>query len=308
MYKLSIIAPIFNESAIVMALHQRLKQVAIQLVGDDHEIIFVNDGSKDDSLEKLRLLAQQDKSFSYLSFTRNFGHQIAVTAGLDHVNGQAVVIIDGDLQDPPEVIPELYAKYQEGYKIVFAQRRSRAGETIFKKITAKWFYRTLASITSVDIPIDTGDFRLIDFAVVEQLRKMPEHSKFLRGQIAWTGFSQCPVLYDRQERVAGETGYTLKKMLRFALDGITSFSDLPLKLATYLGFSVAFFSFLVIIYALVSYFIFDRVVAGWTSMLISTMFIGGVQLLTIGIIGEYISRISTDVKNRPLYIVGERNH
>lgn len=307
MLELSIIAPIFNESAIVAELNRQLEVVAQQLVGDSYEIIYVNDGSKDDSLAKLRLLAQERKNVKYISFTRNFGHQIAVTAGLDITQGKAVVIIDGDLQDPPPVIAELYQKYQEGFKIVYAQRRSRAGETWFKKVTAKLFYRTLAKITAIDIPLDTGDFRLIDAAVVAQLRKMPESSKFLRGQIAWTGFSQCPVEYDRHERVAGTTGYTLSKMLRFAIDGITSFSDYPLKLATYLGFGVSGFSFLVILYALYSNLVLHNVVAGWTSLLISTMFIGGIQLLTIGLIGEYISRISTDVKRRPLYIVAESN-
>lgn len=307
MLQLSIIVPIYNEFAIIFELNRQLELVAQQLVGEKYEIIYINDGSKDDSLHKLRLIAEQNPLVKYLSFTRNFGHQIAVTAGLEKVQGKAVVIIDGDLQDPPQVIAELYEKYKEGYKIVYAQRRTRAGETWFKKITAKLFYRTLAKITSIDIPLDTGDFRLIDFAVVEQLRKMPESSKFLRGQIAWTGFSTCPVEYDRHERIAGSSGYTLSKMLRFALDGITAFSDYPLKLATYLGFIVSAFSFVVILYALFSNFILHNVVPGWTSLLISTMFIGGIQLLTIGLIGEYISRISSDVRKRPLYIIAEEN-
>ena len=307
MIALSIIVPIFNESAIVAELNRQIVAVAQQLVGEAYEIIYVNDGSKDDSLAKVRSLAQANAQVKYLSFTRNFGHQIAVSAGLDLTQGKAVVIIDGDLQDPPPVIAELYQKYLEGFKIVYAQRRSRAGETWFKKLTAKLFYRALARITSIDIPLDTGDFRLIDAAVVAQLRNMPERSKFLRGQIAWTGFSQCPVEYDRHERAGGKTGYTLSKMLRFAIDGITSFSDAPLKLATFLGFLVSGFSFLVILYALFANFVLHNAVAGWTSLLISTMFIGGIQLLTIGLIGEYISRISTDVKQRPLYIVAETN-
>lgn len=303
---ISIIIPVFNEEKGLDELYARLKPV-LDKISPKHEMIFVNDGSKDQSLGVLKRLASTDSKVRFIGFSRNFGHQIAVTAGLDAALGKAVGIIDADLQDPPEVLEEMYAKYQEGYKVVYGKRLSRKGETLFKKWTAKMFYRMLSSITSFDIPVDTGDFRIIDRKVVDTLKKMPENNRYLRGQIAWTGFSQTFVYFHRDERKHGQTGYTFGKMLRFALDGITSFSGLPLKIASFAGFFVSFFALLVILYALYSKFIKHEVVTGWTSLIISTMFIGGIQLLTIGIIGEYIGRISTDVKNRPLYIVDETN-
>jgi len=303
---ISIIVPIYNEQQTIPILYQRLKN-AVSSVSPKHEIIFINDGSKDDSLHELKKLSLADARVFYVNFSRNFGHQIAVTAGIDTCCGNAVVIIDGDLQDPPELIPELYAKHKQGFEVVYAKRASRAGESYFKKITAKVFYRVLKKITNFDIPIDTGDFRLIDRKIVEYLRKMPEQNKFLRGQIAWLGFRQTQVLFNRDKRKFGKTAYPLSKMLRLALDGITGFSDKPLQFVTKLGFSISFFSFLVILYALFSHFVLNRTITGWTSMIISSMFIGGVQLISIGIIGEYISRINKNVQKRPLYIVESSN-
>ncbi|HNI44008.1 MAG TPA: glycosyltransferase family 2 protein [Chitinophagales bacterium] len=303
---LSIIAPIYNEEKNIPELIDRLQKAALQIT-EQYEIILVNDGSRDSSLYQLRAATQRHQNIKYLSFSRNFGHQIAVTAGLDHATGKAIVIIDGDLQDPPELIPELYQKYTEGYKVVYAQRSERQGESWFKKITATLFYRILTKITNINIPIDTGDFRLIDQQVAAQLRRMPEHDKFLRGQIAWVGFRQTSVQFIRNERKHGTTNYPLSKMLRFAIDGITAFSNFPLRFASMAGIVVSSFAFFVILYALFSKFVLQQTISGWTSLIISSMFIGGIQLLTIGIIGEYISRINNEVRNRPIYIVEEQN-
>jgi dolichol-phosphate mannosyltransferase len=252
-------------------------------------------------------LAASDKNVRYINLSRNFGHQIAVTAGLDNCRGDAVVIIDADLQDPPELIVDLYRKMQEGFEVVYARRRNRSGESVLKKATAKIFYRILTKITTVKIPVDTGDFRILDRKVVDVLRNMPEQQKYLRGQIAWIGFNQTHIEYDRDERHAGHTGYTYTKMIRLALDGITSFSNLPLKFATIAGFVVSGITFLVALYALYARFISKDYVPGWTSLIIAVLFIGGVQLITIGIIGEYMSRVSANVRNRPLYIIDSTN-
>lgn len=299
---LSIVVPIYNEEPIITELHRRLSNAA-NAITPHYELIFVNDGSKDNSLLALQQLSTQDEHAFYINFSRNFGHQLAVTAGLDVARGEAVVIIDGDLQDPPELILEMYQKHKEGYDVVYAKRKQRKGESVFKKVTAKMFYRILQRITSINIPLDVGDFRLIDKKVVEALKNMPEQNKFLRGQIAWLGFSSTHVLFDRDERKHGKTGYTFSKMMKFAMDGITSFSDKPLQFVSKLGFFISFISFLIILYACYSHFILDRTITGWTSLIISSMFIGGVQLISIGVIGAYISRINKNVQNRPLYIV-----
>jgi polyisoprenyl-phosphate glycosyltransferase len=304
--ELSIIIPIYEEQSIIPELYERLKGAA-KKIADNHELIFVNDGSKDESLKELINLTTIDPNVYYINLSRNFGHQVAVTAGLDFCKGRSVVIIDGDLQDPPELIPELYKKHKEGYEVVYARRVQREGESLFKKTTAKLFYRVLQKITNIDIPIDTGDFRLIDKKIVEYLKLMPEKNKFLRGQIAWLGFRQAEVLYNRDRRKFGETGYPLSKMLQFAMDGITGFSDKPLLLVSKLGFFFAFISFAIMIYAFYSYFVLERTITGWTSLIISSMFIGGVQLISIGVIGEYISRINKNVLDRPLYIVDSTN-
>ena len=303
---ISVIVPIYNEEQIIPELYNRLQKTVSQ-ISKNYELIFVNDGSKDHSLLELLKLSEQDSRVCYISFSRNFGHQIAVTAGLDASKGKAVVIIDGDLQDPPELIIDFFKKYQEGYEVVYAKRQERKGESAFKKITAKLFYRTLKRITSFEIPLDTSDFRLIDRKVVNYLNQMPEQNKFLRGQIAWLGFKQTHVLFNREKRKYGKTGYSFGKMLRFALDGITSFSDKPLQLVTKLGFAISFLSFITILYAIYSHFILERTITGWTSLIISSMFIGGVQLISIGVIGEYISRINKNVLKRPLYIVEKTN-
>ncbi|MBC3538710.1 glycosyltransferase family 2 protein [Rufibacter sediminis] len=302
---ISVVIPVYNEEANLINLYNRL-EIALSSLHLTYELIFVNDGSRDGSLNLLKGLAQE-KGVKYIDFSRNFGHQIAVNAGLDHAHGNAVVIIDSDLQDPPELIPELYAKLQEGYEVVYARRKQRQGESILKKVTARLFYRIMATITSTPIPLDTGDFRIIDKKVVEVLRQMPEKQKFVRGQIAWVGFRQTFLEYDRAGRAGGETGYTYRKMIRLALDAITSFSNLPLKMATVSGFLVSGIAFLLMLYTLYARFVSEDYVPGWSSIMLSVLFLGGVQLISIGIIGEYISRLSDNVRNRPLYIVNESN-
>ena len=287
-------------------MYERMSKT-LSKISPDYEIIYINDCSKDQTLLRIKELAAKDTHVTYLSLSRNFGHQIAVSAGLDYCSGKAVVIIDGDLQDPPELIEQMYEKYKEGYKVVYARRTPREGETWFKEATAKIFYRLLASMTSIDIPVDVGDFRLIDQVIVKHLRNMPEKSKYIRGQISWIGYKQTFVNYHRDARIYGKTNYPLRKMLRFALDGITAFSDKPLKIASGLGIVAAIVSLLALVYALVAHFCFNSTITGWTSLILSVLFIGGVQLITIGIIGEYIARINNDVRNRPLYILEENN-
>ncbi|MES2387750.1 MAG: glycosyltransferase family 2 protein [Bacteroidota bacterium] len=304
--QLSVIIPIFNEEANLGLLYERVLS-AVAPLSLNFELIFINDGSRDRSLVLIQALAATDSRVKFISFSRNFGHQIAVSAGLDAAKGEAIVIIDADLQDPPELIVDLYRKMQEGYEVVYARRRRRQGESFMKLLTAKAFYRILRSITSVEIPVDTGDFRIMHRKVAEVLRRMPEQQKFLRGQISWIGFRQTFVEYDRQSRAGGQTGYTYSKMLRFAMDGITSFSDFPLKMATLIGFAVSGIAFLVLLYALYSRLISHDYVPGWASLITCVLFLGGIQLLTIGIIGEYVGRLSANVKNRPLYVIDLTN-
>ncbi len=304
---LSVIIPVYNESLNVQPLYERLSAVVrgLQL---SHEFIFINDGSRDNTLDLVRQLAAAHPEVKYIDLSRNFGHQIAVSAGIDAARGEAVVIIDADLQDPPELIGEMYAKMKEGYEVVYAKRRRRKGESFMKLLTARVFYRILAAITTINIPVDTGDFRIMDKKVVEALRQMPETNKFLRGQISWIGYRQTYIEYDRAERHAGKTGYTYRKMLRFALDGITAFSNFPIKAVTIMGFVVSLVAFL---FACISFYIryFTNlpVERGWTSIIVAILFLGGVQLIGIGILGEYISRINTDTKRRPLYFIRETN-
>ncbi|MEG2666274.1 MAG: glycosyltransferase family 2 protein [Bacteroidales bacterium] len=304
--EISLVIPIFNEEENIGELYRRLKLV-LDTLTPSYEILFINDGSKDSSLTQLIHLAQTDSRIVYLNFSRNFGHQVAVMAGLDYSKGEVVIIMDADLQDPPELISELYSKYQEGYQVVYGQRAKREGETLFKKLSAKCFYRILKKMTALDIPLDTGDFRLISRRIVDLLKEMPEKNKFLRGQIAWLGFRQTGVSYIRQERLHGQSAYPLNKMLHLAMDGITSFSDKPLAWVTFLGISMSSLTFLIILYALYSHFILEQTMSGWTSLIISVMFLGGIQLISIGIIGQYISRITKDVRQRPLYIVESTN-
>lgn len=304
--EISVIIPVYNEEDNIHMLHKRLSEVMQQL-GGSYELIFVNDGSKDNSIALIKALSKNHPEVRYIDFSRNFGHQIAVTAGLDKSSGNAVVIIDADLQDPPELIIEMYQKMQEGYQVVYAKRKKRTGESWFKLWTAKVFYRLLSRITSISIPVDTGDFRIMDQKIVEILREMPEKNKYLRGQISWIGFNQTYIEYDRQQRNSGETGYTVSKMLRFALDGITGFSDFPLKVVTYFGFIVSLIASFVMLYALYARFISQDYQPGWASLMVVILFIGGVQMIAIGIIGEYLSRMNTNIRNRPLYIVRDTN-
>ncbi|MBD2713631.1 glycosyltransferase family 2 protein [Microvirga sp. STR05] len=303
---LSVIIPIYNEEANIPTLYDRLRGV-LDPMGLRYEFIFINDGSRDKSLQLVQTLALRDDRVRFIDFSRNFGHQIAVTAGLDLAMGEAVVIIDADLQDPPELIVPLYQKLQQGYEVVYAKRRSRQGESAAKKLTAKLFYRILASITNISIPVDTGDFRIISRKVVDALKQMPEQNKFIRGQISWIGYRQTFIEYDRAERAGGETGYTYRKMIRLALDGITGFSDAPLKAATVSGFIVSAVAFLVMLYTLYSRFVSGNYQPGWASLMVSILFLGGVQLIAVGIIGEYIARLSANVRQRPLYIISDTN-
>ena len=303
---LSIIIPVYNEEKNLPVIYDRLLKVVAGL-GVSYEIIFVNDGSLDNSIELIKGLSKENSNVKYIDFSRNFRHQIAVTAGLDICKGEATVIIDADLQDPPELILNLYQKLQEGFNVVYARRRIRKGESFLKKLTAKVFYRLMDRITTIRIPLDTGDFRIIDRKIINTLKKMPEQQKYLRGQIAWAGFKQTFVEYDRDERLQGKTGYTYSKMLRFAFDGITSFSNFPLKFASFLGFTFSGISFILILFALYEKIILHNTVRGWTSLILVVLFLGGIQLLSIGIIGEYIGRISTNIRNRPLYVVNETN-
>lgn len=304
--QISIVVPVYNEEQNVELLYGRVKRV-LDALDLSYEIIFINDGSRDRSLEMIRQLSERDAAVKFIDFSRNFGHQIAVSAGLDVCCGQHVVIIDSDLQDPPELITDLLNRKREGYEVVYAKRRSRQGESVLKKATARSFYRLLQRITHVPIPVDTGDFRIIDRSVVEVLKQMPEQEKFLRGQIAWAGFRQTYIEYDRDSRNAGKTGYTFRKMFRLALDGITGFSNLPLKFATIAGFLVSGIAFLMALYALYSRFIIKEYVPGWTSLMLTILFLGGVQLISIGIIGEYISRLGNNIRRRPLYVVNDTN-
>ena len=304
---LSVVIPVYNEEENIVPLYNRLSKAVGQIDLDNAELIFVNDGSSDETLARVKNLSSNETTtVKYIDFSRNFGHQIAVTAGLDHCLGDMIVIIDADLQDPPELIPEMLSKASDGFDVVYAKRRNRKGESLLKKARAKWFYRLLAKITSVSIPVDTGDFRVISRRVVDILKDMPEREKFLRGQIAWVGFDQTYVEYDRDERLSGDTSYTWRKMLSLAIDGITSFSNFPLKVATISGFIMSFVSFLLMLYALYSRFILKVYEPGWTSLMLSVLFIGGIQLVSIGIIGEYVGRIAGNVRNRPTYIVKDK--
>jgi dolichol-phosphate mannosyltransferase len=306
MVEISVICPIYNEEPNILLLYDRLKKT-LNEIHPSHEIIFVNDGSRDNSLKIIKELAAKDKKVKYIDFSRNFGHQIAVFAGLDMSSGNYVGIIDSDLQDPPELFIEMYNKLQEGYYVVYAKRKKRKGESFMKKFTAAMFYRILKAITNTEIPVDTGDFRLVRRKVVEIVTSMPERHKYLRGQIAWVGFPQTYVEFERAERHAGETKYTYGKMIKFALDGITSFSDFPLKIATILGFIFSGVAFLFVIWGLLAKIIKGHEVKGWASLLVSSTFIGGVQLLVLGLFGEYIGRILANTQQRPVYIVNETN-
>ncbi len=303
----SIIAPIYNETGNIPELYRRIKEV-MDSAGEPWELVTIDDGSVDGSGQMLLELAQQDARVRPVIFARNFGHQLAVTAGLDYSRGQAVVIIDADLQDPPEVILELIKKWREGYEVVYAVRSEREGESWFKLFTASLFYQLIHRITDVKIPMDTGDFRLLDRKVVKVLGQMRERHRFLRGMSVWVGFKQVGVEYRRAARFAGETKYPLKKMLKFASDAITGFSYLPLQIATYVGFVAAAIAILTIPVVMVLRLVDSGFFFGQASTLIAVLFLGGVQLISLGILGEYIGRLYDEAKGRPLYIVREEPH
>lgn len=301
----SVVVPMYNEEAVLAETYRRLTGV-MENSGFTYEIVFVNDGSRDKTGSMLREICDKDSRVRLIDFSRNFGHQIAITAGMDHSSGQCVVVIDGDLQDPPELIPEMVGMWKDGYDVVYGKRISRKGESVFKKLTASLFYRFLRSMTDVNIPVDTGDFRLIDRKVRDALKHVNERNRYVRGLISWLGFKQTAIEFEREERFAGETKYPLKKMLKLALDGITTFSYKPLKLASYIGTIISITSFLYLIFVLAQRLFFPETVQpGWASILAVTLFFNGITLLMLGIIGEYIGRIYDEAKGRPLYIIRE---
>lgn len=302
---LSVIVPCANEEEVLLETHRQLVEALSRIVNLSFEIVYVDDGSTDSTPALLRELQLSDDRVRVVRLSRNFGHQIAITAGMEHAAGDAVVVIDADLQDPPEVIAEFVARWRKGYDVVYGVRTEREGETAFKLWTAKLFYRLMGRLSETRIPLDTGDFRLLDRRVVEALLAMPERDRFVRGMVSWLGFSQAPVTYRRAPRLAGETKFSLLKMMRFATDGIVSFSTMPLKLASYLGFAVSGISIMGILVALYARLFGKNWVQGWTSLVVAVLFLGGVQLICLGIIGEYVGRTYGESKRRPLYVVRE---
>jgi dolichol-phosphate mannosyltransferase len=301
---ISVVVPVYNEEAVIYESYSRLKGV-LEGLDDTYELIFVNDGSRDATPDIIRSICESDPNVRLIDFARNFGHQTAITAGMDYAAGDAVIVIDADLQDPPEVIPQMIAKWREGFDVVYGQRARRKGETLFKRFTSAAFYRVLQKLTDVDIPVDTGDFRLIDRKVCDALKRVKERNRYVRGIISWLGFRQTGVEFVREKRFAGETKYPLKKMLRFAFDAITSFSYKPLKLATYAGVTVSLGGFAYLLVVLYLKLFTDSTVTGWASMMAVNLFFNGVVLLMLGIMGEYIGRIYDEAKGRPLYVVRE---
>lgn len=307
MEKISVIIPMYFEELVAEECYKRVSTVLKAINNYEYEIIFINDGSTDKTLEILESIAKNDNRVKVISFSRNFGHQAAVTAGLKEVTGNVAVIIDADLQDPPELIPEMVKLWEEGNEVVYGKRKTRDGESVFKLMTAKMFYKTLNYLSDVDIPKDTGDFRLVDRKVVDKMNSLPEHNKFLRGLWSWLGYKQYAFEYERKERFAGKTKYPLKKMLKLAADGIISFSSKPIKMVGILGLISIIISFIVLIYALISYaFRLNNLSAGWTSLMCALTFFSGIQLLSLWIISEYIGRIYDETKGRPQYIVDKK--
>lgn len=298
----SIVVPVYNEEEVIHETYRRLKNVMIS-TGESYELLFVNDGSRDRTADILKEYSEKDPSVILLDFSRNFGHQIAITAGMDYSRGKAVVVIDADLQDPPELILEMIEKWKQGYDVVYAKRSKRKGETFFKKQTAKMFYRLLHSLTDIDIPLDTGDFRLLDRKVCDQMNNLQEKNRFVRGLVSWVGFKQIAVEYERDERFAGESKYPLKKMLKLSMDGITSFSYKPLKLASIAGavFSASGFIYLFVVLYLKLFT--HSTITGWSTLIVIQLFFSGIILFILGMMGEYIGRIYDESKHRPLYIV-----
>ena len=304
MKKISVVIPMYFEEEVVNECYNRTKSVLEGLEKYEYEIIFVNDGSQDKTLEMLEEIAKDNKNVKVISFSRNFGHQAAVTCGLKYTTGDAVAIMDADMQDPPEVILDMIKLWEGGNEVIYAKRKTRKGETRFKLFTAKMFYKVLNGLSDVEIPKDTGDFRLADKKVIDVINSLPEHNKFLRGLFSWVGFKQIPFEYERKERFAGKTKYPLKKMLKLASDGITSFSTKPLKVLGALGIMSIIVSIILLIYAIISYvFRLNSLTPGWTSLMVTITFLGGMQLLSIWLISEYIGKIYDESKGRPEYII-----
>lgn len=305
--KISVVIPMYYEEEIAKTCYDRVHTVLESLNGYDYEIIFINDGSKDNTLGILKEIANTDNRVKIVSFSRNFGHQAAVTAGIKYVTGDAIVIMDADLQDPPELIPEMVKLWEEGSEVIYGKRKVRRGESVFKLLSAKMFYSFLNTMSEVEIPKNTGDFRLVDRKVIDVINNLPEHNKFLRGLFSWVGFEQKEFLYDRPKREVGKTKYPFRKMMKLAKDGIFSFSTKPLKMVGTLGFLSILLSFVILVYSILSFaFGWNDLTPGWTSIMVSITFFAGVQLFSLGIISEYISRIYDESRNRPQYIIKEK--
>jgi dolichol-phosphate mannosyltransferase len=300
----SVVVPVFNESAVIEAFYDRAARTLQSIPGMSYELIFVDDGSKDSSFEQLAALARLDPRVKVLKLSRNFGHQIAITAGIDHATGDCVVVIDSDLQDPPELIAKLVEEWRAGFDVVYAVRADREGETAMKLMTASAFYRVLSRLTSIEIPSNVGDFRLMSRRVADQLKQLREKDRFVRGLVSWVGFRQTGVLYHRESRYAGETKYPYRKMIKFAFDGITSFSTAPLRLATWTGYVAAVLAVLYLISVFVQKLL-GITVEGWATIMVAMLFLGSVQLICLGILGEYLGRVFNEVKPRPMYILEE---
>lgn len=304
MKKLSIIIPMYNEQEVATVCYKRIKKVLDNIREYDYEIIIIDDGSKDKTLKIISEIAKTDNAVKVISFSRNFGHQAAVTAGLKESKGDAVVIIDADMQDPPEIIADMIELWEQGNEVIYAVRSKRKGESILKTVTAKMFYKILYSLSNIEIPKDTGDFRLVDRKVVDVINSLPEHNKYLRGLFSWVGFKQVPIKYIREERIAGKTKYPFKKMLKLAYDGIVGFSNKPLKIIGMLGGISILLAFAILIYTICSYiFKWNNLVPGWASIMVSITFFSGIQLISVWVISEYISRIYDEAQDRPEYII-----
>lgn len=308
MKKISIVVPMYFEEEVAQECYNRIKKVTDEISEKyEYEIVFINDGSKDKTLEILEEIASKDKNVKVISFSRNFGHQCAVTAGLKETTGDAVLIIDADMQDPPELLKEMIKYWEDGNEVIYAKRKKRKGESTFKLLSAKLFYKALNGLSDVEIPKDTGDFRLADRKVVDVINSLPEHNKFLRGLFSWVGYKQIPIEYERQERFAGKTKYPLKKMLKLASDGIISFSTKPLKIIGKIGMASIIISIIILIYSILSFiFKWNNLTAGWASIMVTVTFFAGIQLLSLWIMSEYIGRIYDETKNRPQYIIDKK--
>ena len=305
MKKITILVPAYNEESVLDKLYERLDKLTKNIIGYDFELLFVNDGSRDRTLEIIKKYAEKDGRVAYVNFSRNFGKEIAMIAGLDHATGDAVVVIDADLQDPPELISGMVKFWEEGYDDVYAKRASRDGETWFKKASSKWFYRILQKSTHVPIQMDTGDFRLLDRRCVESLKQMRESQRYTKGMFSWIGYNKKEIIYERDPRAAGTSKWNYIKLFNFAIDGITSFTTAPLRIASIAGILVSLTAFVFIVIVVIKTWLFGDPVEGYPSMMSVILFLGGVQLLSIGIIGEYVGRIFNETKGRPLYLVEE---